>query len=161
MQISIHAVGRLKAGPERDLFTRYADRFDKSGRACALGPLHLREINESRAARAAARKDEEAALLLKGADPGTTTLIVLHETGKLLTSRDVADLLSQERDTGTADVAFLIGGPDGHGRAVHDAARSTLSLGRLTLPHGLARIILAEQLYRAVTIISGHPYHRA
>jgi 23S rRNA (pseudouridine1915-N3)-methyltransferase len=157
--IIIAAVGRLKDA-ERDLYDRYAKRFDASGRSLGLGPLSLAEINESRAATTDLRKDDEAVRLLKAADAAEVTA-ALDEGGRALSSEAFARWLAERRDNGAKAMAFLIGGPDGHGRAALDAATLKLSLGSMTLPHGLARIVLAEQLYRATTILAGHPYHRA
>ena len=159
MRVAIAAIGRLKDGPERELFQRYSKRFDDSGRAIALGPLKLSEMMESRAQGVDQRKTEEAKLLLEAAREADV-IVALHETGKQLTSEAFAAYLGEKRDGGGRAIAFLIGGPDGHGSAALTAAHMKLSLGAMTLPHGLARIVLAEQLYRAVTILSGHPYHR-
>lgn len=159
MKLLIAAVGKLKAGPERELYDRYAGRLAVAGRAIGLGPLDLAELPESRAGTAAVRKDDEAQRLLSRCT-GECVRIVLDEAGKGLNSRAFAEVLREARDGGTQRLGFLIGGPDGHGAAVREGARLVLSLGPLTLPHGLARIVLAEQIYRAVTLLSGHPYHR-
>lgn len=160
MRIVIAAVGRLKDGPERTLFARYADRIDNAGKGVALGPLEHVEINEARHASADSRRtDEGQRLAAKTAAAGC--IAVLDEGGKAMTSAAFAAWLQTLRDDGLASVAFLIGGPDGHGAAAREQARLTLSLGPMTLPHGLARVVLAEQIYRAQTILAGHPYHRA
>jgi len=159
MRIVIAAVGRLKDGPERDLLARYVDRTAGSGRPIALGPVEIREIPESRAAATEQRRQDEATrLLAKLRD--VPVKIALDERGKALSSLDLAKLIRELRDGGEASVAFLLGGPDGHGPEVRSSARLTMSFGSMTFPHGLARIMLAEQIYRATTIISGHPYHR-
>lgn len=160
MRVSLIAVGRLKDSAERGLADRYGERFDRLGRSIGLGPLEEIEIGESRADTARARRDEEAAALLARV-PERATVIALDEGGRQLSSEDFAALLADWRDSGVPRACFLIGGPDGHGAAVTGRADLSLSLGRLTLPHGLARIVLAEQLYRAATILAGHPYHRA
>jgi len=159
MRLILAAVGRLKDA-ERDLFDRYAKRIDAAGRALGLGPLTLAEIGESRAATADLRMADEAARLLKAASAADAA-IVLDGKGRELSSEAFAKMLGDRRDGGTKTLAFLIGGPDGHGPAALKGAGLSLSLGAMTLPHGLARIVLAEQLYRAATILSGHPYHRA
>jgi len=159
MRLIVAAVGRLKDA-ERDLYDRYAKRFDAAGRSLRLGPLQLTEIGEGRAATADLRKDDEAQRLLKAASAAEVK-VVLDEGGRALSSEAFARWLAERRDGGAKAMAFLIGGPDGHGSAALDAATIKLSLGAMTLPHGLARIVLAEQLYRAATILSGHPYHRA
>ncbi len=158
MRVDILAIGRLKDEPEAAIVARYQKRFDQTGRPCGLGPLSVADFPESRAAAAADRKADEAARLLKAA--GTASLIVLEVTGKPLSSEAFAAHLRSLADAGTKACAMLIGGPDGHGPAVLAAPGLKLSLGALTLPHGLARVVLAEQLYRAATILTGHPYHR-
>jgi 23S rRNA (pseudouridine1915-N3)-methyltransferase len=160
VRVVIAAIGRLKESGERDLFARYQTRFDQTGRGVALGPLTLAELPESRHQDAAQRKSDEAARLLR-ATIGTSVIIALDETGRHYTSAVFANRLARLRDDGIAGVAFVLGGPDGHGGDVIAAADYALALGPMTLPHGLARVILAEQLYRAATILSGHPYHRA
>ncbi len=159
MRLIVAAVGRLKDA-ERELCARYAKRFDQTGRSLGLGPLAIAEINESRAASAGARRSDEAARLIKAAGPAEQH-IVLDESGKALSSAQFSTFLAQRRDAGCKGLALLIGGPDGHGPEVSSGAALKLSLGAMTLPHGLARAILVEQLYRAATILSGHPYHRA
>jgi 23S rRNA (pseudouridine1915-N3)-methyltransferase len=159
MRFIVAAIGRLKDA-ERELCERYAKRFDGAGRSLALGPLSIAELNESRASGAEARKAEEAARLIKAAG-AASHFVVLDENGKALSSTAFASWIAQRRDDGCKGLAFLIGGPDGHGAEVVSAATLKLSLGPMTLPHGLARAVLIEQLYRATTILSGHPYHRA
>lgn len=160
MRVTIAAVGKLKDGGERDLLDRYHKRFDQSGRALGLGPLAIVELPESRLAETDARKADEATRLLK-AIGDAAVIIALDEHGALYASDAFANLIAKHRDEGIKSLALLIGGPDGHGPTALTAAHVKLSLGRMTLPHGLARVILAEQLYRATTILSGHPYHRA
>lgn len=159
MRISVIAVGRLKDSAERGLADRYIDRFEKLGRQVGLGALDEVELGESRAQAAAARREDEAAAML-GRVPSRARIVALDAGGKQLTSEDFAALLASWRDEGVPAAAFVIGGPDGHGSSVAGAADVALSLGRMTLPHGLARVVLAEQLYRAATILAGHPYHR-
>jgi len=159
MRLTICAVGRLKAGPERDLIARYAERLNAAGRSLALGPLDVVEIEESRARRPEDRKAEEAGKLLVAA--GTAAIVLLDEHGASLASEAFAERITAWRDGGMPALAFLIGGADGHGEAVKAKAALTLSFGKMTWPHQIVRVLLAEQLYRAATIIAGHPYHRA
>lgn len=159
MRIVIAAVGKLRE-EERALASRYVERVAAVGRPVALGPLEVREIAEGKAQARDVRLADEAARLLARSRTATHH-ILLDERGKAVNSAAFASLLGDLRDRGEAEVAFLIGGPDGHGAAARAAASATLSLGALTLPHGLARIVLAEQVYRAATILAGHPYHRA
>ena len=159
MRLIIAAVGRLKDGPERALLERYRDRFADLGKRLGLAPAAWHELAESRAATATKRCTEEGAALLKLARDAET-IIALDERGKALTSPAFAGLLGKIRDDGTGTLAILVGGPDGLAPAVREAVHVKLSFGAITLPHGLARIVLAEQLYRAATILAGHPYHR-
>ncbi len=159
MRLSIIAVGRLKSGPDRELCDRYWDRIGKQARTLGLSANKVIEINEARSGSANQRKSEEASSILAKV-PAGAKLIALDEAGKQQTSVAFAQSIRSMQEDGTADLCFVIGGADGHGDAVKDAASNILSLGRLTLPHGLARIVLAEQIYRATTIIAGHPYHR-
>jgi 23S rRNA (pseudouridine1915-N3)-methyltransferase len=160
MRLIIAAVGRLKDGAERELLGRYRDRFVAMGKRLGLAPVAWHEIAESRAATAAKRAAEEGAGLLRLARDADT-IVALDERGRAVTSEGFAQLLRKARDDGTGAMAIVIGGPDGLAPIVREAAAATLSLGAITLPHGLARIVLAEQLYRAATILAGHPYHRA
>jgi 23S rRNA (pseudouridine1915-N3)-methyltransferase len=160
MRLMIAAVGRLKDGPERELLDVYRVRFEALSKRVALAPVAWQEIGESRAASATQRKQEEGAALLKLAREADA-IIGLDERGKSLSSEAFARHLAKVRDGGTKSAAILIGGPDGLASEVRDAAQLVLSLGAITLSHGLARIVLAEQLYRAATILLGHPYHRA
>lgn len=159
MRVLLGAVGRLKAGPDRDLFERYWERLEVSGRKLGISGVRVVELPESRAAAVIDRKTDEAARLLAAVRDGSC-VIVFDEAGRSLTSTAFATYLGKQRDEGCAEMAFLIGGPDGHGAAVLSRASLVLNLGTLTLSHGLARIVLAEQLYRATTILAGHPYHR-
>lgn len=160
MRILLLAVGKLKDAEERAISDRYVKRFNGAGRAIGLGPIDVRELNESRLANPEERKRDEAARLMK--DIGSDTFVVsLDPLGRSIGSEAFADLLREKRDGAIKTCVFLIGGPDGHGEQALKAPAMTLSLGALTLPHGLARVVLLEQLYRAATILSGHPYHRA
>lgn len=150
MPIIIAAAGRMRAGPERELMERYLTRLPWK--------IAVREVEEKKPLPPAALKEREAELLLD-AVPERSLIIILDERGKILSSQDFAAKLAgwlEERGT----VSFLIGGAGGHGENVKEAADFSLSLGAMTWPHMLARVMLAEQLYRAHSIISGHPYHR-
>lgn len=160
MRILIAAVGRLKDAEERAIVARYSKRFDQTGKSLGLGPLTFIELPEGKAGSAPARKTDEARRLIVAADKSALT-IVLDGSGKLLSSDAFAKFLQSHAGAGAKACSFLIGGPDGHGDAALKAATLTLSLGPMTLPHGLARVVLTEQLYRAATILAGHPYHRA
>lgn len=159
MRITIAAVGRMKAGPERDLLDRYLDRAAKQGRPLGITRVEVRETTESRSPRADDRKAEEATALLAGLAEGTR-VVALDETGRTQTSRVFADDLAATLAAGR-DLAILIGGADGHGPAVLARADLVLAFGAMTWPHQIVRILAAEQIYRATTILAGHPYHRA
>lgn len=159
MRLSILAVGRMKSGPEQELYDRYAGRIAKAGKPLHFMGIDLHEVAESRAQDTPQRKSEEASQLIKLAGEGTR-IILLDEHGKDFTSTQFADLLKGEQDEGTTKLAFAIGGPDGHGDELKQIAAKTIRLGKMTWPHQIARILLAEQVYRAITILSGHPYHR-
>jgi 23S rRNA (pseudouridine1915-N3)-methyltransferase len=159
VRLLLAAIGRLKDGGERVLVDRYIGRMP-GARGQSLGPVIEHELPESRLASAAERQTDEARRLLKASDM-CDRLAVLDERGKALSSEAFARWLGERRDSGIREIGFLIGGPDGHGPAVYEKAELRLSLGAMTLPHGLARVVLAEQIYRASTILAGHPYHRA
>jgi len=158
MRIAIAAVGRMKAGPERELVARYLERAAAGGRPLALTGFEVAETSESRAATAPARKAEEARALAGLVPEGVR--IALDERGKSMGSAAFAERIARWRDDGRPAVSFVIGGADGLDPEFVERADLTLSFSPLTWPHQLVRIMLAEQLYRATTILSGHPYHR-
>ena len=160
MRLALATVGQMKAGPERDLFARYAERANAGGKALGIGPLSVRELPESRARRPEAHKLEEARALLTCLEPGGRAL-ALDETGKAITSAQFAALIQQLRADGAKALTLFIGGADGLDASVRAASDAVLSFGAMTLPHQLVRVVLAEQIYRATTILTGHPYHRA
>lgn len=160
MLIAVHAVGRMKAGPEQELAARFFDRLEKSGPAIGLEFAGVTEIAEGRAQSTDERRRDEAARLRAQLAKGAA-LILLDERGKNLASPDFARRIADLRDGGRRAAAFVIGGPDGFDAALRGEAELLLSFGQLTWPHQLVRVMLAEQLYRATTILSGHPYHRA
>ena len=160
MRLLIAAIGKLKQGPERDLFAHYLGRAEAAGRKLHLSPLGVIEVAESKAAIASARIRAEAETLLAKIS-SAHKLVCLDRGGEAIDSEAFARLLAKFRDEGTKGIAFLIGGADGLAKEAQAKAAKVLSLGPMTLPHGLARIVLAEQIYRAATILAGHPYHRA
>lgn len=153
------AVGRLKAGPERDLVKRYVERLAGSGKALGFSGPRLVELSESAARRDADRKAEEASALLAQLAPGAR-VVLFDEGGRSIDSRKFASILAEWRDSGTPAASFVIGGADGLGEAIRARGDLVLAFGGMTLPHQIVRVLVAEQLYRAVTILSGHPYHR-
>ena len=159
MRLLIAAIGKLKQGPERELFLHYLGRAEAAGRKLHLSPLAVVEVAESKAATAKARKEAEGDALLAKV-PSSHLLVALDRQGEALSSEALAARLAKLRDGGAEGVAFIIGGADGLSPAVLAKAKA-ISLGAITLPHGLARLVLAEQVYRAATILARHPYHRA
>lgn len=156
MRVHICAVGRLRAGPEHALIDDYRTRFDRTGRAHGLGPVKVHEVEDKKGGGMAAE-----APLLERCIPHGAVMIVLDERGKLLTSPEFAKNLAGWRDTGRSYAAFVIGGADGIAPDMRQKADFRLSFGRMVWPHMLARVMLAEQLYRASSILAGTPYHRA
>lgn len=144
----------MRSGPEADLVSDYLDRFDKTGRALGLGPVTFQEVEAKKGGMAA-----EAALLDK-AISGSNVVCSLDERGKILSSPAFADLLAKWRDEGRGEVAFVIGGADGIDPSLRAKADFSLSFGQMVWPHMLVRVMLAEQLYRAASILAGSPYHR-
>lgn len=159
MQISVFAVGRMKKGPEQELVGRYFDRFSKLAPSLGLSFINVHEIVESRLQTASQRMEEEGEKLIATLSDDSR-LIVLDERGKSMSSLNFAKILQDWRDTGGKHMTIALGGPDGHSEAVRKRADLLLSFGQMTWPHQIARILLSEQLYRAATILSGHPYHR-
>jgi len=158
MRLGLLCVGRLKAGPERELFARYAKRIEAM-RNLGLDGLDLKEIDESKARSAPERmaREGDALLAALAADAG---LVVFDERGEPAASADFAQFIAGERDAGRKALWFAIGGAEGLDPGVRQRARAVFSFGAMTLPHQLVRILAAEQIYRAMTILSGHPYHR-
>jgi len=155
----ILAVGRLKAGPERELCARYIERAVKSGRALGLSGPDVVEIPESQARRAEDRMADEASAIV-AALPEETAVLALDPHGSELSSEDLASDVSALRDRGVRAFTFIIGGADGLGDEVRERADRLVAFGRATFPHQLVRVMMAEQIYRVTTILSGHPYHK-
>ncbi len=151
MRIALVAVGRAKPGPALALYELYAERL--------AWPITLTEIEERRPLKPAALKAREGELLL-AALPRGASVVALDETGRHMTSRNFATLLGRWRDEGARDIALVIGGAEGLSEAVKARADLVLALGSMTWPHMLVRALVAEQLYRTQSILSGHPYHR-
>ncbi len=155
MRLHICAVGRLRAGPERTLIDDYLTRFDRTGRALGLGPATLHEVEDKKGGGMRAEAD-----LLRRAVPNGARLAVMDERGKTPNSPGFADILAGWRDTGVQDAAFVIGGADGIDPDLRAQADMAISFGAMVWPHMLARVMLAEQIYRAASILAGSPYHR-
>ena len=145
MSLTVLAIGRLKRGPETELVDRYSKRLKRL-------KTTVRELPEKES------KDKEGEALL-GALADGAFVIALDERGKDLTSPELAALLGEKTDLGQ-NIAFVIGGADGLSEAVKQRANASIRFGRMTWPHQIVRGLLFEQIYRAETILLGHPYHR-
>jgi 23S rRNA (pseudouridine1915-N3)-methyltransferase len=160
VRILIAAVGRMKAGPERDLAERYRKRAAQAGRSVGLTNVEIVEIKESRASDPARRMLEES-IAIANVIPERAVGVLMDERGESLSSSAFAGHLQAWRTEDKLAVVFIIGGADGLAPGLKDNAKLTLAFGAATWPHQLVRVLLLEQIYRAVTILSGHPYHRA
>lgn len=156
--VRLLAVGRMKAGPERELFERYWQRTTPMAKQLGFGVLDMVELRESPAQTGDQRKAAEATELLAKLPDGAA-LIALDERGKAITTPQFSSKLETFKDAGKP-VALIIGGPDGLDGSVRQRADLVISFGAMTIPHQLVRVLAAEQLYRAMTVLSGHPYHR-
>ena len=155
MRITVCAVGRMKSGPELALVSDYLTRFDRVGRGLGLGPAAVSEVEAKGGGRA------EEARLLAGAVPKSAVVCALDERGASLSSEGFARKLMGYAERGERDLAFLIGGADGLDPDLRARADLAVSLGPMVWPHLLVRAMLAEQLYRAASILAGTPYHRS
>jgi 23S rRNA (pseudouridine1915-N3)-methyltransferase len=160
MRLVVVSIGRLKQGPERELADRYRERFDDIGRKLGFRGLEIHEISESRARDTATRIAEEAAAI-SAVLPEKAVLVALDERGKNIDSAGFAQHLGRWRDEGIAATIFTIGGADGLSPELQRKAKLRIAFGSATWPHQMVRVMLLEQIYRAATILAGHPYHRA
>ncbi|MDO8397336.1 MAG: 23S rRNA (pseudouridine(1915)-N(3))-methyltransferase RlmH [Bradyrhizobium sp.] len=159
MRLVVVSIGRLKQGPERELAERYRERFGDISRKLGFRGLEIHEIPESRARDAATRISEEAAAI-SAAIPDKSVLVALDEHGDNIDSAAFARLLGRWRDEGLANTIFAIGGADGLSPDLRRKAKLCVAFGAATWPHQMVRVMLLEQIYRAATILAGHPYHR-
>jgi len=160
MRIVVIAIGRLKQGPERELADRYRERFDDIGRKLGFRGLEIHEIPESRARDVPARMADEAAAI-SALIPDKSSIIALDERGETIDSAAFARHLGRWRDESVPTAVFLIGGADGLSPELRRRVKLSVAFGKATWPHKMVRVMLLEQIYRAATILSGHPYHRA
>ena len=175
MRLVVVSIGRLKQGPEQELAERYRERFEDIGRKLGFRGLAVHEIPESRARDTAIRMSEEAAAIAaavpeksvlvalddRGLLAQAERLVALDEHGKSIDSAAFARQLGQWRDEGIANTIFAIGGADGLSPDLQRKAKLRIAFGSATWPHQMVRVMLLEQIYRAATILAGHPYHRA
>lgn len=160
MRILVAAIGRLKQGPETELCERYRKRAIQSGRPLGWRDVEIIEIRESRAQEAERRMVEES-IALANVIPDQSVLVLLDERGDSLDSAAFAGRLAAWRNEAKPAATFVIGGADGLAPSLRQRATLHLAFGAATWPHQFVRIMLLEQLYRAATILGGHPYHRA
>lgn len=154
MDLKIAAVGRLRAGPEAELVSDYLVRIGRVGRTVGIGTASAQEVEAKKGGMTA-----EGVLLLRAVQ-SAKPVVVLDERGRILTSPEFAQKLGDWRDQGFGEAAFVIGGADGIDPALRDSADMVLSFGKMVWPHMLVRVMLAEQIYRATSILAGMPYHR-
>ena len=159
MRIVVISIGRLKQGPERELTERYRTRFEDIGRKLGFRGLEIHEIPESRARDAATRIAEESAAISE-VIPAKSMLVALDERGDNVDSAAFARHLGRWRDESVANTIFVIGGADGLSPDLRRKAKLSIAFGSATWPHQMVRVMLLEQVYRAATILAGHPYHR-
>ncbi len=160
MRLIIAAIGKMRAGPEKALADDYCERAGAIGRNIGFTGPDILEFEAPAKLKGPLRQAHEGKMLL-GAAPQGTVLIRLDENGRAYSSEDFTKMLARQRDDGAGAATFLIGGADGHDKSVHDRATLSLCFGAATWPHMLVRVMLTEQLYRAMTILTGHPYHRS
>jgi 23S rRNA (pseudouridine1915-N3)-methyltransferase len=159
MRIVVAGVGRLKQGPERELAARYHKLAASTGRSAGINGFDIIEIRESRASDPARRMTEES-IAIANVIPEDGVIVILDERGESMSSPSFAGRLQGWRAQNKAAVAFIVGGHDGLAPTLREKAELTIAFGAATWPHRLARIMLLEQIYRAITILAGHPYHR-
>ncbi|HFB2047993.1 MAG: 23S rRNA (pseudouridine(1915)-N(3))-methyltransferase RlmH [Hyphomicrobiaceae bacterium] len=159
MFLKIICVGRLKNDLERKIFKRYEKLITYIAPKVGFSSIKLTELSESRSKKTIVRKTEEAQLILKKCHRNAH-LVCLDQHGLSMNSVQFAEWIGELRHESAHEICFLIGGPDGHGDLVKEATKTNLALSPMTLSHGLARVVLSEQLYRACTILAKHPYHR-
>lgn len=158
MRLVILAVGRDRRGPSRALFDHYAGRIRRIGPGLGFRGFDLVEIAEGRGSAGPRRREIEGEAIIGALS--APCVAALDERGDDVTSADLARWLERERDGGTEAMAFVIGGADGLCEAVRARADRTIAFGRATWPHLMVRAMLAEQIYRVLTILGRHPYHR-
>lgn len=156
LAVTVLAVGRLRRGPEAELVSDYLERAGRTGRGIGLGPFRVTEIED----RSGGSPAGEAAAIRR-ALPTRAAVVALDERGEMMDSIRFSKMIADLRDSGRPELCLVIGGADGLDPALRAEADRLLSFGPMVWPHMLARVMLAEQLYRATSILSGGPYHRA
>lgn len=159
MRLAIAAIGRLRGGPELDLINDYSARIRAAGRALGVTGFEIRELEAPKGLSGARRRERESALLDRSAGPSARR-VVLDERGENIASEALAGKIARWRDDGAGEIVFMIGGAEGHDTSLAAKADLVVAFGKATFPHMLVRAMLVEQIYRAMTILAGHPYHR-
>ncbi|HNR76875.1 MAG TPA: 23S rRNA (pseudouridine(1915)-N(3))-methyltransferase RlmH [Parvularculaceae bacterium] len=159
MRLTVAAIGRLRAGPEFDLVADYSARLQAIGKPLGLFPFEIKEFEAPKGLAGDKRRKRQSEMLDEAAPPGAKR-VVLDERGVIITSESLARTIERWRDDGVCETAFMIGGADGHDPSLAASADLSIAFGKATFPHLLVRAMLVEQIYRAATILSGHPYHR-
>lgn len=159
MRLAIAAIGRLRGGPELDLINDYSARIRAIGRPLGVTNFEIRELEAPKGLSGAKRQERESALLDQSASPSAKR-VILDERGQNIASEAFARQIARWRDDGVGEIVFMIGGADGHDRSLAAKADLVIAFGKATFPHMLVRAMLVEQIYRAMTILAGHPYHR-
>jgi len=159
MRLTVAAIGRLRAGPEFDLIEDYAARIQAIGKPLGLSPFDIKEFEAPKGLSGLKRRERESAMLSEAAASGAKR-VVLDERGVNIASETFARTIERWRDDGASEIVFMIGGADGHDPSLVASADLSVAFGKATFPHMLVRSMLVEQIYRAATILSGHPYHR-
>ncbi len=157
MKLELYAIGKLKKSPMLSLLDDYQHRISGIARNLGFKPLDIHEIDHKKSLQGQSLKQYEATLLLHNTPD---IMIALDETGQNVSSQDFAMLLNNYKNNNKNICRFIIGGADGLCDSVRAKANTIISFGTLTWPHMLVRVMLAEQIYRAMTILSNHPYHR-
>ena len=159
MKCQIFAIGRLKKGPELELFERYFERAQAMGKSLGVSHLKCHDYVESRVATTEQRQRQEAELLFSKMPNSKHCFIVCDEKGRNVTTHELTKIIDNARENGQ-DVSFCLGGADGHSDLMREKADHIISMGKMTWPHQLARVMIMEQIYRCFSLMAGHPYHR-
>ena len=155
MKIHLCVVGKLRNGPEKNLIDDYLNRFEKIGRSYGLGPVSINEVEDKKNGGMS-----NEAILLQRIIPKGAVIIALDERGEVVSSPNFSEKLITYVNNNVSDLAIIIGGADGIDSKLREKANFNISFGKMVWPHALVRVMIAEQLYRAASILAGSPYHR-
>ena len=155
MKINICAIGRIKSSPEVDMVNDYVDRFERIGKNIGLGPIKIIEKESKKSGVLSEGK------VLLASIPNNSIICILDEKGADLNSLAFAKTIEHWRDNLNLELSLVIGGAGGLSKEIKNKAHHSISFGKMVWPHRLIRVMITEQLYRAASIISGSPYHKA